>query len=289
MNPNDPQLQQIRARIARAIQELPALPNVVMRVLRETQNETISATHLEKLIGTDQAIASKALRIVNSAYYGMSKQVDTLSQAVVILGIQQLRNLVLSLSAMSMIKAQTPAQREMHRKFWTHSLATAIGAQQLTRHKRLNVTEQEFSYVAGLLHDVGRLFLFTNFTETYLEIERLVESGHTLRNAEIEALGLTHAQVGQVLAHVWKFPERLSEVMVNHEGPFNADSCQVTMAVHAAHVLALQPGNATEAPEGLDPYVAEWLALTQEDWATLRADIHQKLVAYEAASMPKAA
>jgi putative nucleotidyltransferase with HDIG domain len=282
INPNDPAMQAIRARIARAVQELPALPTVVMRVLRETQNEAVSATHLEKLIGSDQAIASKALRIVNSAYYGMSKQVDSLSQAVVILGIQQLRNLVLSISAMSMIKAQTPTQRELHRRFWNHSLASAIGAQSLARAQRLPSTDQEFAYVAGLLHDIGRLFLFTNFTETYVELEKRACGAESLKRLEIETLGLTHAQVGQVLAHVWKFPERLADIMSDHEGPFDQGSQNpVAMCVHVAHLAANDIVYGEDVAEVPHPFVLQWLGMKEDDLSGLRNEIESKVKAYD--------
>lgn len=271
----------IRTRIARAIQELPAVPAVVIRVLRETTNENVSAGELEKLLAADQALSAKALRVVNSAYYGMSRQIESLSQAVVILGIQQLRNLVLSLSAMSMIKPQTTAQKEIHRRFWIHSVASANAAQALARAKKLSTADQELAYIAGLLHDVGRLFLFTNFMETYMEIERRSGEGEPLDRVEKQNLGLTHAQVGQVLAHVWRFPERLGGLMGEHDGPFDGNSQPLAMVLHLAHCSAnaILWRTPIETFAQTEPLL--WMGWQPEDWAGFCQDMERKIVAYE--------
>src|SRR4051794_5341481 len=91
----------LRQSIERAMTDLPALPNVVSRVLEEAEKPDASAAAIEKMIAADQALTSKVLRVVNSAYYGLSGQVTSLGQAIVILGLPQIRNLVLSVSAMS--------------------------------------------------------------------------------------------------------------------------------------------------------------------------------------------
>src|SRR5215207_6784467 len=94
----------VRTSIEKSVQDLPALPTVVMRILKETESTDTCAQTIERMLGSEQALASKVLRVVNSAYYGLSGQVTSLSQAVMILGMPQVRNLVLSVSAVSVMK-----------------------------------------------------------------------------------------------------------------------------------------------------------------------------------------
>ncbi len=281
MSFNDPELISIRAKIARAIQELPALPIVVTKVLEETQRETVSATEIERLIGSDPAIATKTLRIVNSAYYGMSKQIGSLSQAVVILGVQQLRNLVLSVGAMSMFKAQTVSVKEAHHKFWLHSIASASAGLTLARKKCLPSHEQEVAFVGGLLHDIGRLFLFTNFTDTYLEVDRRYREGEDLEVLEMRVLGLTHAQVGQVLARIWHFPDPLAELMGSHSGPFDSETDTLLLTMHVAHLLADQVLFNPDALQRLDPFAAEWLNGFDEEVLQIQNEVEARVCSFE--------
>lgn len=281
MPSNESSFQETRARIAHLIQELPSLPIVVTKVLEETQKENVSATAIERLIGSDAALTAKTLRVVNSAYYGMSKQIESLSQAIVILGIQQLRNLVLSIGAMGMFRAVTTAQKEAHRQHWMHSIASASAAITLARKRRVSAHDQEVAFVAGLLHDIGRLFLFTNFTETYIELDQRYKNGDDLQSLERRHLGLTHAQVGQVLAHVWRFPDRLGELMGAHEGPFADESNTMGLIIHVSHLLADLVTWDPDALERLDPTAKKWLEQFEEEVFQIRNEVEAKIYAYE--------
>jgi|CXWL01.1.fsa_nt_gi HD-like signal output (HDOD) protein len=274
-------LERIRKKITQAIQELPALPVVVTKVLEETQRTNVSAVEIERLIGSDPAIATKTLRVVNSAYYGMSKQICSLSQAIVILGVQQVRNLVLSVGAMSVFRAQSPAIAALHKDYWFLSIASASGSLTLARKKRLPSHEQEVAFVAGLLHDLGRLFLFTNFADTYTEIDRRFRSGEDLEKLELDLLGFTHAQIGQVLAHVWHFPEPLAEIMGSHNGPFNDDSDSLSKVVHVAHQLADQILHKSDAMAQLDPLAADWIDGLDEEMLQIQIEVEAKVHAFE--------
>lgn len=281
MPQNESAFQETRARIAQLVQELPSLPLVITKVLEETQKENVSATTIERLIGSDAALTAKTLRVVNSAYYGMSRQIESLSQAVVILGIQQLRNLVLSIGAMGVFRAATSTQKEAHRQYWMHSVASASAAITLARKRRVPTHDQEVAFVAGLLHDFGRLFLFTNFTETYIEIDKRAKSGENLQDLERRLLGLTHTQVGQVLAYVWKFPGRLAELMGEHEGPFADDTNTMGLIVHVSHLLADQVTWDPDAMERLDPVAKKWLDQFEEELFQIRNEVEAKIYAYE--------
>jgi HD-like signal output (HDOD) protein len=269
----------LRGAIERALQDMPALPIVVSKVLEETQKEHVNYHDLEKLLASDQALSAKTLRVVNSAYYGLAGQVSSIGQAVVILGLQQIRNLVLSLSALSMVKTRTERQKQIVRTLWSHSFGTAAGAQAIGRRKRFDSAECELLFLGGLMHDIGKLFLYGNFTETYESlVEMAKKDGTSLTELEGGYLGMSHPEVGRMLAERWRFPEALAELIGSHEGPFNEHTKPAQMVVHCADRLS--PAG-LEPPEPLDPFAAEWLGLPEAELEVLRSMIAGKVQAAE--------
>src|SRR5579862_2853858 len=144
--------QFIQRSIQKTLRELPALPDAVLRVVEETNKQDPSAQQIERFVSSDQALASKVLRVVNSAYYGLSGQVTSLSQSIMILGIQQVRNLVLSVGAISMFEVKGPRQQDTLRRFWLHAFSCAAAAQIIATAKKLDRNSQETVFVGGLLH-----------------------------------------------------------------------------------------------------------------------------------------
>lgn len=260
--------------------DLPALPNVVARVLQETENPNASAATIERMIAADQALASKVLRVVNSAYYGLSGQVTSLGQAIVILGLQQIRNLVLSVSAMSTLKPKTARQQEVLKLFWMHSLATASCGGMIAKKKRLSAKDAETLFVASLLHDIGRLFLFCTFTQTYEQVLTFAcDKGIVVERAEAQLLGTDHGGIGAKIARQWHLPEALAELIGSHEGPFEGEEEPMRFALHYAdHATKyLYFPNSAPAPSELDPHAMAWLAFAPEDELWLKEETEKKL------------
>jgi HD-like signal output (HDOD) protein len=276
----------VRKTIEQSVAELPALPSVVARVLQETENPDACAATIERLISSEQVLAAKVLRVVNSAYYGLSGQVTSLGQAVVILGMHQIRNLVLSVSAIGTIKPKTAQQHETMRLFWLHSFGTAAATQYIAKRKRLSVRESETVFVGGLLHDMGRLFLFTNFSRTYEQVLKYAATRDIgIDLAEEKLLGVSHGVIGAQMAEHWKLPAVLCDLIGKHEGPFDTEHNELLYAIHVGdwltkHLYAdfesLRPADA--APEAL-----EWLAFTAKDLEALRSETESKIA--EAANL----
>ncbi len=269
----------IREAIRRKIHDIPPLPAVVGELLSELQSdETTTAARLESLILKDPALAAKTLRVVNSAYYGLSRKVFSIGQAVVILGTYQLRNLLMSLAAISMLQARTPRQKALQKSFWEHSLATAILAEMICKKKGLPQKETDFAFVGGLLHEVGRLFLFTHLPDTYQKVaEYASTNGHRLSTVEASVLGISHDEVGLELAKIWKFPETLEAFIGHHDGPFEATAELPLLAVHAAH-LKVEPLFQPGLPDHeLDPVAREWLGFEEFDWILMRDETGKRI------------
>lgn len=280
----------VRFLVRRSIQDLPAPPAVLMRILHCSEQENTSAADLEKMIATDQALSAKVLRVVNSAYYGLSGRVSSLSQAIVIVGMQQVRNLALSIASLSMIKATTSRQRALHQLFWRQSLGAAMGAQDLARKRSVPAKALEEVYVGGLLHDVGRLFLFTNFTDTHLEVaDRAAREGRLLQDVEYETFGVTHMEVGEELATNWNFPPHLTACIAGHHGPFDASTPPALLAIYLADLAAQLAFEDKGVPLPIEPVATQWSGIDDAGFADFASLIKEKVEACEGIVMSEAA
>ncbi len=261
MQPGSEAKAHFRQQLVRAVQDLPSMPALVMRILELTETASVNAVEIEKLILTDPALSAKILRVVNSAYYGLERKVTSVQQAIVILGFRHLRNLVLAVSALSRFRNKSPHFREVQRRIWERAFGAATLSRELCRVKGIRESEAEVAYVGALLHDIGELFLFSSFTNIYTELVKRAESLQIPTvQAERKALGLDHAEVGAELIRQWNFPPPLAIVVSRHEGPFLDDGDTVALCVHIASKLA---GEFTSEPDRgqIDPMARAWLAM----------------------------
>lgn len=221
--------------VRRRIHKLPSLPKVVMELLASLDREDVNIDTLVKKIAKDQALSAKTLRLANSSFYGMARQVATIQDAVIILGFRTVRSLATTAALMGALAANSPAHFNAI-PFWRHSIAVAICARELTSHLNLN---PEQAYTAGLLHDIGRLVLVTQFPSHY-EPTMAYRDQHdcNLREAELTMLGIDHAAVGQALTQHWQFPEELQRAVAGHHAPLLGDRQTLSLVVRAADAIA---------------------------------------------------
>lgn len=264
--------QFVRLSIEKSLRDLPALPVIVGRILAETANPECSAHSIERLISSDQALASKVLRVVNSAYYGLSGQITSLNQAVMILGIPQVRNLALSVSAISMMKSKTPRQHETLKLFWLHAFGAAAVTQLIAQRRKMRVDDVEALLLGGLMHDIGRLFLYSMFSQTYDQVLKYAEDRQIpVKEAEERLLGLNHSQIGACMAEAWNLPPFIGTLIEQHEGPFAESDLPTFFAVHIADRLTERlyytSENIVVAP--IDPIAEAWLGFSGEETENL--------------------
>jgi len=266
--------------LSKALDDLPAMPGIIIRVLEETEKSEPSAATLEAIISADQAIASKVLRVVNSAYYGVQGRVSGIGQAVVILGSQQVKNLVLSAAAMTAMQSTNSRHAEALRSFWVHSYATAAAAQLVAKLKNLSTVDSETVFVGGLLHDVGRLFMITHFPELFDEaLAKAQSAGGGLERFEREIFGVGHCEIGAAVAEKWSLPSQLIEVVRDHEGPLNEDSSVSVMVVHVADVMAKTMFGQDQAllSFDIDPLAQDWLNFGKDEYRSVRDEAVAKV------------
>lgn len=266
--------------VEKAMVDLPALPTVVMQVVQATEQENATTTKIEELLVADAAITTKLLKVVNSAYFGLPRQVVNINQAIAILGMHQVRNLVMSIGVLNALSSPSPRIVEVQKKFWQQSFASASCAEKIAQTKSLPKKDMEMIFIGGLLHDIGRLFLFTLFNLPYQEVlKESVAKSEPLSAVERRILGTTHSELGGMLAEKWNFPEPLIAMIKNHDPiPEGMDSSGVFCA-HVADVVANQIGDdaVTGVVDEIDPRALAWLGYNEEQMEQLKASTAEQV------------
>lgn len=225
--------------------ELASLPHIYTRVNEMMESPHYSALDIGQVIATDPALTLRILKIVNSAFYGFPSQIDTLSRAITVLGLRELRDLILATTVVDLFKGMRSTIVSMD-DFWRHSICCGLAARALAAHRR--ELQNERFFVAGLLHDIGSLVMYHRIPE--LAEEALVRARRValpLHLAERYVLGWDHAAVGGELLRKWKLPAHLQEAVAFHHHPSAAPHYPGDAAiVHLADLIAdtLQIGNA---------------------------------------------
>jgi HD-like signal output (HDOD) protein len=213
--------------------ELLSLPQTLAEVIRVTRQENFSAGQLAEILMRDPALTAKILRIVNSPFYGMSREVTSMTQAVVTLGTRQVTALALSSSVYNITaKWGTCIDRV---RFWRHSLEVAIGARLIA--EAINYRAWEELFVAGLLHDIGMLVLENSYPDACDRIWAGSEVRESVTDQEEGVWGTNHARVGQFLLEQWHLPAVICEAVGRHHHvyPKGSDNPETT----ACQVIAL--------------------------------------------------
>ena len=236
--------------LVKGVVKLISLPEIFIRVNQVMDNPNHNAKQLGEVISHDPSLTARILRIVNSAYYGLSVKIEVVSRAVSIVGEDDLRSLVLATSAVDTFK-RIPNQLLDIDLFWRHSVHTGIVARILSKH--CNILHGERLFVAGMLHDIGKLIIY--FKEPELSQEILLESSDTdglIHTAEKKILGFTHADVGGALMESWEMADTLKEVIKYHHEPQRAKNYPMeTAIVHIANNVVNAIGPDAEVDEDL--------------------------------------
>ena len=266
-----------------------SMPDVYFRVKALVDDPDSGMADLARVIGTDPGLTARLLKLANSAFFGMSARVDTVSMAVNLLGMQQVHDLVLATSITQTFAHVSSKVMDMPH-FWRQSVHGGILARQLA--SACNVLDGERLFVAGLLHDVGHLLMYQGVPElaqaARLQAER---EGMPLFRVERGLLGFDYAQAGAALMHAWKLPLGLEEAVELHPEPARAESfprevCLVHIAAHLA-VEALRDGQSAGAGEAsIDPVVWEVTGLSPADLVPVQEEAKQQLAQVAGLVMP---
>ena len=222
-------------RMVEKITSLPTLPGSVTRITRMLDNPEATAGEIGKEISKDQVLSAKVLKLVNSGFYGFSQPVSTIPHAMVLLGYNVVKTLVLSTSVLDMMAKSLEG-------LWQHSLACARTCGIIARH--LDMEDPEEISVTGLLHDLGKVVLEEKMEEAFQEILARVEEENMLfYEAEEEVMEVTHANVGGWLLEKWQLPSQLVEpIMYHHSFHASRRHADRTAVIHLADILVRAEG-----------------------------------------------
>ncbi len=224
------------------VRDLPALPDVALKVLRMTELPDVSAKDVAKVIATDQAFTARVLRLSNSAHYGMPRSITTVTDAAVLLGMRSLRTMAITAATYDLLKRELKSYMLGRGELWRHSVGCAIATQILA--KRTGYRAAEEAFVAGLLHDVGKVILHTHLAKHTDAVAAMVEAGEmTFCEVERELLGFDHAEVGGRVAEKWNLPPSLVETISEHHEPVrNGKVAPLTALVHLSNAICVTAG-----------------------------------------------
>lgn len=260
----DPRLVTLDEMI-KQIRDLPTLPAVAHEMLTNLEDDDMSLDQIADKVAMDQSLAAKTLRLANSSYFGSNSKVVTLQQAVVMLGIKNVKNLI----RMTILTTSFPVARCQgfeFKAFWRHSVATAVCAELISRRLHL---KHDFAFTAGLLHAIGQLVLVTRFP---IEYQRVIayrkQRDCQMVEAERAVMGIDHIQAGDALAEHWQFSEAIRKAMHGYlepeaEGLEALDSLACIIHVANAIVHALDLG-------GVEDDIVP--TMSQAAWDTVRLD-----------------
>ncbi len=225
--------------LARGVSQLVSLPDVCLQVNQMAEDETCSAEDMARVVQRDPALTSQLLRIANSAYYGLTAKVETVTRAITIIGNRELRDLVLATSVINNF-ATLAGDRAFLEAYWRHSVRVGCIARTLAQGAATRVLHSERLFVAGLLHDIGRLVMAVRIPELLRVMVALSRSKRIpMREAERLVFDLDHGEVGAALLADWELPEVMVEAAAWHHEPERAEAFPMEVAlVHVADALA---------------------------------------------------
>lgn len=230
--------QNIVARVKDSIEKMPPLSPVVHKIIIVANDVTSSAQHLTDVIQLDPVLTAKVIRMVNSAYFGLPQEIKSLKQAVVMLGINTIKNVALSSALMGKI-ALTKGVLDPE-EFWKHSIGVAVASKLIAQRLGVDKKLLEEFFIAGLIHDIGKVLMNNFFPD---EMQQIIETsqskGGLIIDIEKNVLGLTHEEIGIAIGKKWNFEKNLLYAVGRHHLPVaKGDSAIYSMVVHVADTFA---------------------------------------------------
>lgn len=226
----------VKKRLLKAVEKMPAFPKSVHQVLKLAGDINCSQKDLVEVIKKDPVFTLKILRLVNSAYFGLSREITSINHASVYLGLNTLKNVALGLAAVGAIPKSASKRLDMG-GFWLHSLAVATCTRMLGR--KLGVTRDDAAdyFAAGLLHDIGKVVFALYMPDEFKAAsDKAAEPGAALYQCELDTIGATHADIGAMLADKWNLPVDLHDAIAQHHSTKGGTS-QLLDCLYAANQI----------------------------------------------------
>ncbi len=269
-------------KLVESVAEKIAFPKISLKILKLFENEeTLSAYTLAKAISVDPALAAYIIKVANSAFYNLLKRVKTLSDAIALLGFEEVKKIVIMVS-MKNVFSQSDFMDEV---LWEHALCTAVGSSMLN--DKLKFTEEGSGYIMGLLHDIGKIVFKRYYGDEYAKmLKNVYEEGGSMKILEEQHYGYNHADVGAYLLDMWNFDREVIDAVSFHHVTFSetgGDFLKNAALVNLADSIANFVGVGRRDPEEDLSLInklpsAQFLHLELEDPVEFANDVYSRFV-----------
>ncbi len=265
MNDREARLRKIR----NFVKKMPSLSTTVNKVLEICSRPDTAPNDLNKVISLDPVLTGQVLKLINSAYYSLMNKVTSLTRAIIMLGLNTVKNLALSTAIIRSVGQTKKSKALPIKKFWAHSIGVGVTAKLLAAELEVPMGEREEFFVAGLLHDLGKIPFGDEYTDVLLQTK---ERQQSLVSIEQEVLQVDHQEVGKLIAKKWKLNEAITETICYHHSPQLAapenQKLVAAIALADGYVCLFDIGYAgNRFPD--EEQLSQALALTGLSWQTI--------------------
>jgi len=269
--------------IERIIDSMPSLPITVAKITEITKNPSSTPADLNKGITLDPVLTAKVLKLVNSAYYGLSNSVTSIVKAIILLGLNTIKNLAVSTAVLGTMKMKGKTSTLDMDSFWRHCLAVGVTSRSIAAKIGIDSKLREEFFIAGMLHDIGKIVLNEHFSTQFLQAIQSADSKRvSLWKEEKACFEIDHAGTGELIAGKWCLTQSLAEVICFHHTPLESsqENRVLVTAVAAADMFCVE--NATgfagnRVPDILSDESWKTLGLVEEDLFGIEETINEEI------------
>lgn len=228
----------IEDRLLEEVKSLPTLPTIFSKISEVIEDPRTSTDQLAKIISSDQASVFKILKVANSPLYGFRGKIDTISQAILYLGFEEIKNIIFALTIIGYFTKNKFSLNLSPVDLWAHSIGVGIITR--TIGKEIGEKKLENFFLAGILHDIGKIIFLLFANKEYSDVLKYVEENNCrIYEAERQILGIDHSKLGKAIAAKWKLPAGIQDaIYYHHNGPEKRENDKLIASVHLANIIA---------------------------------------------------
>ena len=246
------------------VKDIQAMPSIIVKVLNVMKKTTVSMKEIGDLLMYDQSLTIKVLALVNSAYYGFSQQISSISIALSLLGMVKVKNIIVAVAMKPMMSGAGD------KELWKHSIKVAVGCEYLA--KLTNIMDADEAFISGFIHDIGKMVLNMTNPKMYEKVMEIANQGHDILEVEKKYFDSDHVRTGSLLAKRWQLPILLANIVSYHHAPSLSSIPVPCNLVCAIDKLMQENFN----PNLLDKDFLKTMGIDIEDVEDLRNAVLQK-------------
>ena len=247
------------------LDKVPQFSVTISKVITLSGDPNASPKEIIRAISLDPELTAKVLKLINSSYFGVASKIVSLQRAVVMLGMNTIKNVAISSSVLSKIKLRGNFKWYTNSEFWEHCLACAVASKMIAAKIGISMQHREEYFIAGLLHDIGKVIFLQYLSDDFSIVEDPDFAPDEKKSAiELREFGIDHAELGSIMAERWKLPERLCTAIQQHHAPVmdGGETDQVKAVVHLADIACNRIGIGIKKDVALD-------AISPDAWKVL--------------------